>query len=156
MEDQVRQGWRKSSHSGNGGGDCVEVGHICEEILVRDTKDRTGPVLRFSPAVWHRFAGQVKRSLAPSTHPTCQGRTGADPCRRPPCTTATRGSSRPAASTPTRTSTRPSARISGGSPGRKTPRASWLDATLDLPELTRLAAARIQHLTGRQDIRGAV
>jgi thymidylate kinase len=40
--------------------------------------------------------------------------------------------------------------------GRKTPRVAWLDATLDLPELTRLAAARIRHLARRQDIRGAV
>lgn len=40
--------------------------------------------------------------------------------------------------------------------GRKTPHVAWLDATLDLPELTRLAAARIRHLTGGQDIRGAV
>jgi len=40
--------------------------------------------------------------------------------------------------------------------GRETPRVAWLDATLDLPELTRLAAACIRHLTRRQDIRGAV
>jgi hypothetical protein len=33
-------------------------------ILVRDTKDRTGPVLRFSPAAWRGFAERVKRSLA--------------------------------------------------------------------------------------------
>lgn len=49
--------WVKSSHSGNGG--CVEVtaaGHV----LVRDTKDRHGPVLAFSPAAWRRFASQVK------------------------------------------------------------------------------------------------
>jgi thymidylate kinase len=40
--------------------------------------------------------------------------------------------------------------------GRKTPQMAWLDATLDLPELTRLAAARIRHVTRRQDIKGAV
>jgi Domain of unknown function (DUF397) len=55
--------WRKSSFSGNGG-DCVEVGGTRRVVLVRDTKDCAGPVLRFSPAAWHRFAGQVKRSLA--------------------------------------------------------------------------------------------
>jgi hypothetical protein len=33
-------------------------------VPVRDTQDRTGPVLRFGPAAWRRFAGQVKRSLA--------------------------------------------------------------------------------------------
>ena len=32
---------------------------------MRDTKqDGTGPVLRFTPAAWRRFMGQVKRSLA--------------------------------------------------------------------------------------------
>ena len=48
--------WRKSSYSGNGG-DCVEVaahdhGNEAGRVLVRDTKDRTGPVLRFSVAAW--------------------------------------------------------------------------------------------------------
>ena len=37
--------WRKSSYSGNGGTDCVEVGARAEadRVLVRDTKDRGGP-----------------------------------------------------------------------------------------------------------------
>lgn len=55
--------WRKSSYSGNGGGECVEIGKA-DCVLVRDTQDRTGPVLVFSPAAWERFAGQVKRLLA--------------------------------------------------------------------------------------------
>jgi len=55
--------WRKSSYSGNGGGECVEVGKA-DRVLVRDTQDRTGPVLVFSAATWERFAGQVKRLLA--------------------------------------------------------------------------------------------
>jgi hypothetical protein len=33
-------------------------------VLVRDTKDRSGPVLRFSPAAWRRFADQVKTGIA--------------------------------------------------------------------------------------------
>jgi hypothetical protein len=37
----------------------VEVGSA-DRVLVRDTKDRSGPVLRFSPAAWRRFADQVK------------------------------------------------------------------------------------------------
>ena len=51
--------WRKSSYSGNGG-DCVEVGEARRGVLVRDTQDRTGPALRFTPAAWRRFASQVK------------------------------------------------------------------------------------------------
>jgi len=54
--------WRKSSFSGNGG-DCVEVGHAARAVAVRDTKDRTGPVLRFTPSAWRKFANRAKRSL---------------------------------------------------------------------------------------------
>jgi hypothetical protein len=64
MDDRA---WRTSSYSG-GQGNCLEVAtrhHGNRVILVRDTKDRTGPVLRFSPAAWRRFAYQVRRSLAP-------------------------------------------------------------------------------------------
>jgi hypothetical protein len=55
--------WRKSSYSGNGGGECVEVGKA-DRILVRDTQDRTGPALAFTAAAWERFADRVKRLLA--------------------------------------------------------------------------------------------
>jgi hypothetical protein len=60
MEVQVEPRWRTSSYSGNGGGTCVEVGEARRGVLVRDTADRSGPVLRFSPAGWRRFADQVK------------------------------------------------------------------------------------------------
>jgi hypothetical protein len=56
--------WRKSSYSGNGGGECVEIGASPGGVVVRDTTDRTGPVLRFTPAAWRRFADQAKQSLA--------------------------------------------------------------------------------------------
>lgn len=64
MEDKINFRWRKSSYSGNGGGNCVEVADNPQRVLVRDTQDCTGPVLAFSPATWRRFADQVKRSLA--------------------------------------------------------------------------------------------
>jgi hypothetical protein len=69
MEIPVGARWRKSSYSGNGGGTCVEVGEAPRRVLVRDTTDRSGPVLRFSPAAWCRFADQVRRSLAPGRRP---------------------------------------------------------------------------------------
>jgi Domain of unknown function (DUF397) len=53
--------WVTSSYSSQG--NCVEVA-ARDCVLVRDTKDRPGPVLRFSPAAWRRFADRVKRSLA--------------------------------------------------------------------------------------------
>lgn len=41
--------WIKSSYSGSEA-NCVEVAdHTETGVLVRDTKDRTGPVLRFPP-----------------------------------------------------------------------------------------------------------
>jgi hypothetical protein len=56
--------WVKSSYSSSG--NCVEVAarDHANRVLVRDTQDRTGPVLRVSAAVWRRFVNQVKRSLA--------------------------------------------------------------------------------------------
>ena len=60
MDDRA---WRISSYSG-GQGNCIEVVGHGNGVLVRDTKERTGPVLRFSPNAWRRFADQVKRSLA--------------------------------------------------------------------------------------------
>ena len=66
MEDNMKPGWRTSSYTGNGGGNCVEVGGAARMILVRDTKDRTGPVLRFTPAAWRGFAERLKRPLRPA------------------------------------------------------------------------------------------
>ena len=56
--------WRKSTYSSNGGASCIDVGQAARIVAVRDTKQNgTGPVLRFTPAAWHGFAEQVKRSL---------------------------------------------------------------------------------------------
>jgi hypothetical protein len=66
MEKQLIPIWRKSTYSGNGGGDCVEIADADGRVLVRDTKNRAGAVLRFPSDAWRRFAVQVKadRSLA--------------------------------------------------------------------------------------------
>jgi hypothetical protein len=61
MERLARLRWRKSTYSGSNGGGCIEVVGHGRRVLVRDTQDRTGPVLRFSPAAWQRFTDQVKR-----------------------------------------------------------------------------------------------
>jgi hypothetical protein len=53
--------WRTSTYSTSNGGDCVEVSKA-GGVLVRDTKARSGPVLRFTPDAWRRFADRVKRS----------------------------------------------------------------------------------------------
>ena len=60
MEDLGRD-WRTSSFSGNGG-ECIEVGQAENAVAVRDTKDRAGAVLRFTPDAWRTFADQLKHS----------------------------------------------------------------------------------------------
>jgi len=51
--------WRKSSASGNGA-DCVEVASWKASVLVRDTSDRHGTILEFSPAQWRSFLRSIK------------------------------------------------------------------------------------------------
>jgi hypothetical protein len=75
--------WRKSTHSGANGGACVEVGTRAEadtcfeagtrteagtaaKLLVRDTTDRDGPVLRVAPRPWHRFLKTLKATYEAS------------------------------------------------------------------------------------------
>ncbi len=60
MESTDLTSWRKSTYSSNGGATCVEIGDAPHAVLVRDTQDRTGPMLRFSPDTWRRFTRQVK------------------------------------------------------------------------------------------------
>ena len=53
--------WRKSSYSGNGGANCVEVAHeLPRTVAVRDSKDPHGPVLSMEPADWREFIAEVK------------------------------------------------------------------------------------------------
>ena len=54
--------WKKASRSnGNGGNNCVEVAFLdAGGIAVRDSKDRTGPALVFTPAEWDAFLGGVR------------------------------------------------------------------------------------------------
>jgi len=47
--------WRKSQRSGVNG--CVEVAFADGRIAVRDSKDRNGPVLVFTPHEWSAFVG---------------------------------------------------------------------------------------------------
>ncbi len=61
MEDQIEPRWQKSSYSGNGGGDCVEVAlNLPNAVAVRDSKDPHGHVMVMEVAVWRRFVADVK------------------------------------------------------------------------------------------------
>ncbi|KAF2780403.1 DUF397 domain-containing protein [Streptomyces coelicoflavus] len=47
--------WRKSSYSGDQGGNCVEVGELPATVAVRDSKTPAGPTLTLAPAVFATF-----------------------------------------------------------------------------------------------------
>jgi hypothetical protein len=52
--------WRTSSYTG-GSGDCVEVAPATDPVLVRDTKDREGPVLAVPATAWRAFLADIPR-----------------------------------------------------------------------------------------------
>jgi hypothetical protein len=58
--DLSRTRWRKSSFSGSGGSNCVEVAAAGQVIAVRDSMDAVGPVLVFGQYAWRQFAAKVK------------------------------------------------------------------------------------------------
>jgi Domain of unknown function (DUF397) len=58
MVDLSRAAWRKSTRSGNNG--CVEVAFVEDQVAVRDSKDRSGPVLVFTAHEWEAFVGGVR------------------------------------------------------------------------------------------------
>ncbi|MEO3782208.1 DUF397 domain-containing protein [Actinocorallia sp. B10E7] len=50
--------WRKSSHSGGNGGECVEIAAAAGRLLVRDSKNPAGTVMSFrSEALGALFSG---------------------------------------------------------------------------------------------------
>jgi Domain of unknown function (DUF397) len=59
--------WRKSSYSGNGGADCVEVArNLSGGVAVRDSKDPDGPVLLVSRGEWASFIARVRAFPGPA------------------------------------------------------------------------------------------
>ncbi|HEY3732883.1 MAG TPA: DUF397 domain-containing protein [Streptosporangiaceae bacterium] len=59
--DLTRAAWRKSSRSGDNGGNCVEVARNLPGIVaVRDSKDPHGPVLTVTPGAWTRFITSLR------------------------------------------------------------------------------------------------
>jgi hypothetical protein len=58
MFDLSGASWRTSTYSAANG--CVEVAFLNGQIAVRDSKDRQGPVLLFTPAEWNAFLGGAR------------------------------------------------------------------------------------------------
>ena len=52
--------WRKSSRSGCGNNNCVEIASLVDAVLVRDSKDPDGPVMSFAQPDWQAFLSAVK------------------------------------------------------------------------------------------------
>ncbi|WP_320067743.1 DUF397 domain-containing protein [Micromonospora sp. RTGN7] len=57
--DVSRAEWKKSTRSGSSGS-CIEMADNLPSILVRDSKDRQGPVLCFPASLWSSFVNGVK------------------------------------------------------------------------------------------------
>ena len=56
--------WRKSSYSGQGN-TCVEVAkNVPGTVAVRDSKNPSGQVLRFSADAWQAFVSGIKAERA--------------------------------------------------------------------------------------------
>ncbi|NSC24666.1 DUF397 domain-containing protein [Streptomyces albus subsp. chlorinus] len=55
--------WRKSSYSGQGGGNCLEVADGCPgpHVPVRDSKNPEGPALLIPHGAWCAFVSQVRQ-----------------------------------------------------------------------------------------------
>lgn len=47
--------WRKSTYSGDQGGDCVEIAALPSTIAIRDSKNPQGPALRFDITAFGDF-----------------------------------------------------------------------------------------------------
>ena len=55
--------WQKASHSGDNGGECVEVASTAEALIaVRDSKNPNGPKLAFTPSGWQPFIQHMRNT----------------------------------------------------------------------------------------------
>jgi hypothetical protein len=58
MQDLPTDAWRTSSLCDLNG--CVEVAILQDRVVVRDAKDRAGPVLVFTASEWTAFVSGVR------------------------------------------------------------------------------------------------
>ncbi|KAB1147252.1 DUF397 domain-containing protein [Streptomyces luteolifulvus] len=53
--------WRKSSYSGDTGGECIEVADLAPHIAVRDSKNPDAGILTVTPEAFSAFVGHFVR-----------------------------------------------------------------------------------------------
>ncbi|MEW2412523.1 DUF397 domain-containing protein [Streptomyces sp. NPDC046866] len=58
---EVAYEWRRSSYSDQSGGACVEVAACPHAVHIRDSKDLGGPTFAVAPAAWADFAAWAAR-----------------------------------------------------------------------------------------------
>jgi hypothetical protein len=51
--------WRKSTRSGSNGA-CIEARYADKAVEVRDSKDTSGPILRFDGRAWSAFVSGLR------------------------------------------------------------------------------------------------
>ena len=56
--------WRKSSYSS--ASDCIEVAIASGAVLLRDSKNRNGPILNIHTSAWHVVLSMVKMTAGDS------------------------------------------------------------------------------------------
>ncbi len=57
--------WRKSTYSGDQGGQCLEVAHTPEAaVAIRDSKNPAGPILTLDPAAFTTFVNWTTTTTA--------------------------------------------------------------------------------------------
>lgn len=59
VADDSHRGWRRSARS-YGTGNCLEVAALGQRVVVRDSKNPTGAVLRITSAQWNAFVAGVR------------------------------------------------------------------------------------------------
>ncbi|PNG20631.1 DUF397 domain-containing protein [Streptomyces cahuitamycinicus] len=57
-------GWRKSTYSGDQGGNCVEIAEAPCAIAIRDSKTPAGPMLTLDPAAFTSFINWTTTTTA--------------------------------------------------------------------------------------------
>lgn len=63
--------WQKSTRSMSGDNNCVEIAFLPDEVLMRDSTNPHGSILRFSHQSWTTFVDAIKSGYltrSPSTN----------------------------------------------------------------------------------------